>query len=99
MDPGLSEGARKGRSDFEAKYADAAFTLHSTLEAGQSYYTDVKQQAASYGRDPNQLKVFPAATLGSNVSRYNSCALPLVQMKPSPNWPAYFAITGPAAAM
>jgi alkanesulfonate monooxygenase SsuD/methylene tetrahydromethanopterin reductase-like flavin-dependent oxidoreductase (luciferase family) len=47
---------------FLAKYADAAFTLHSTLEAGQSYYADVKQQAASYGRDPNQLKVFPAAT-------------------------------------
>ena len=47
---------------FLAKYADAAFTLHSTLEAGQSYYADVKQQAASYGRDPNRLKVFPAAT-------------------------------------
>jgi FMN-dependent oxidoreductase (nitrilotriacetate monooxygenase family) len=47
---------------FLAKYADAAFTLHSNLEAGQSYYADVKQQAASYGRDPNQLKVFPAAT-------------------------------------
>jgi FMN-dependent oxidoreductase (nitrilotriacetate monooxygenase family) len=47
---------------FLAKYADAAFTLHSTLEAGQSYYADVKGQAASYGRDPNQLKVFPAAT-------------------------------------
>jgi FMN-dependent oxidoreductase (nitrilotriacetate monooxygenase family) len=47
---------------FLAKYADAAFTLHSTLEAGQSYYADVKQQAASCGRDPNRLKVFPAAT-------------------------------------
>lgn len=47
---------------FLAKYADAAFTLHSSLEAGQKYYSDVKERAASYGRDPNQLKVFPAAT-------------------------------------
>jgi alkanesulfonate monooxygenase SsuD/methylene tetrahydromethanopterin reductase-like flavin-dependent oxidoreductase (luciferase family) len=47
---------------FLARYADAAFTMHSTLEAGQAYYADVKQQAASYGRDPGRLKVFPAAT-------------------------------------
>jgi FMN-dependent oxidoreductase (nitrilotriacetate monooxygenase family) len=47
---------------FLAKYADAAFTMHSSLAAGQAYYTDVKAQAASYGRDPDRLKVFPAAT-------------------------------------
>jgi FMN-dependent oxidoreductase (nitrilotriacetate monooxygenase family) len=47
---------------FLARYADAAFTMHSSLEAGQAYYADVKQQAASYGRDPDRLKVFPAAT-------------------------------------
>ena len=47
---------------FLAKYADAAFTMHSSLEAGQTYYADVKARAASYGRDPDQLKVFPAAT-------------------------------------
>ena len=47
---------------FGAKHADALFTLHSTLDAGQRYYADVKQRAASYGRDPNRLRVFPAAT-------------------------------------
>ena len=47
---------------FGAKHADALFTLHSALEAGQRYYTDVKGRAASYGRDPHRLKVFPAAT-------------------------------------
>jgi FMN-dependent oxidoreductase (nitrilotriacetate monooxygenase family) len=47
---------------FLARYADASFTMHSVLESGQQYYTDVKTRAASYGRDPNQLKVFPAAT-------------------------------------
>jgi FMN-dependent oxidoreductase (nitrilotriacetate monooxygenase family) len=47
---------------FGARSADALFTLHSSLEDGQRYYADVKGRAASYGRDPNQLKVFPAAT-------------------------------------
>jgi FMN-dependent oxidoreductase (nitrilotriacetate monooxygenase family) len=47
---------------FGARNADALFTVHSSLEDGQRYYADVKGRAASYGRDPNQLKVFPAAT-------------------------------------
>jgi alkanesulfonate monooxygenase SsuD/methylene tetrahydromethanopterin reductase-like flavin-dependent oxidoreductase (luciferase family) len=38
------------------------FTLHASLEDGQRYYADVKGRAKSYGRDPNQIKVFPAAT-------------------------------------
>ena len=47
---------------FGARHADALFTRHSSLEDGQRYYADVKGRAASYGRDPDQLKVFPAAT-------------------------------------
>jgi FMN-dependent oxidoreductase (nitrilotriacetate monooxygenase family) len=47
---------------FGARNADALFTLHSSLEDGQRYYADIKGRAASYGRDPNRLKVFPAAT-------------------------------------
>jgi FMN-dependent oxidoreductase (nitrilotriacetate monooxygenase family) len=51
----------EGRA-FGARHADALFTLHSSLPDGQRYYADVKERARSYGRDPNQLKVFPAAT-------------------------------------
>ncbi len=47
---------------FGARNADALFTLHSSLEDGRRYYADVKGRAAAYGRDPNLLKVFPAAT-------------------------------------
>jgi FMN-dependent oxidoreductase (nitrilotriacetate monooxygenase family) len=59
----------EGRS-FGARHADALFTLHGSLEDGQRYYTDVKDRARSYGRDPEQLKVFPAATfvLGDSVA-------------------------------
>ncbi|WP_118914081.1 NtaA/DmoA family FMN-dependent monooxygenase [Mycobacterium shigaense] len=51
----------EGRA-FGARYADALFTLHGSLQDGQRYYADVKGRAAAAGRDPNQLKVFPAAT-------------------------------------
>ncbi len=51
----------EGRA-FGARYADALFTLHGSLENGRRYYADVKGRAQAYGRDPNQLKVFPAAT-------------------------------------
>jgi FMN-dependent oxidoreductase (nitrilotriacetate monooxygenase family) len=51
----------EGRA-FGARYADALFTVHSTVEAGQRYYADVKARAVAYGRNPNELKVFPAAT-------------------------------------
>jgi FMN-dependent oxidoreductase (nitrilotriacetate monooxygenase family) len=50
-----------GRS-FGARHADALFTLHGSLEDGQRYYADVKGRAASSGRNPDELKVFPAAT-------------------------------------
>ncbi len=51
----------EGRA-FGAKHADALFTLHGSLEDGQRYYRDVKTRAAAHGRNPDHLKVFPAAT-------------------------------------
>jgi len=51
----------EGRA-FGARHADALFTLQASLEDGQRYYADVKGRARSYGRDPDLLKVFPAAT-------------------------------------
>jgi alkanesulfonate monooxygenase SsuD/methylene tetrahydromethanopterin reductase-like flavin-dependent oxidoreductase (luciferase family) len=58
----LQAGDSDDGRDFGAKHADALFTLHGSLEAGQRYYADVKGRAAAYGRDPNQLKVLPGAT-------------------------------------
>jgi FMN-dependent oxidoreductase (nitrilotriacetate monooxygenase family) len=48
--------------NFGARYADALFTLHGSLQDGQRYYADVKGRAAAAGRNPDALKVFPAAT-------------------------------------
>ena len=58
----LQAGDSDEGRDFGAHYADALFTLHGSLEDGQRYYADVKGRAASFGRNPDELKVFPAAT-------------------------------------
>jgi FMN-dependent oxidoreductase (nitrilotriacetate monooxygenase family) len=48
--------------EFAAADADAIFSRHSTLEAGQAFYTDVKGRLPRYGRRPEELLILPAAT-------------------------------------
>jgi FMN-dependent oxidoreductase (nitrilotriacetate monooxygenase family) len=48
--------------DFGARHADAFFTLHSELSAGQKYYADVKARVVANGREPKGVKIFPAVT-------------------------------------
>jgi FMN-dependent oxidoreductase (nitrilotriacetate monooxygenase family) len=48
--------------EFAAAEADAIFSRHGTKDAGQAFYADVKARMAKYGRDPDHLKVLPAAT-------------------------------------
>jgi FMN-dependent oxidoreductase (nitrilotriacetate monooxygenase family) len=53
--------SEEGR-EFAASTADAIFTRHGTLDAGQAFYADVKGRLAKYGRSPESLKILPAAT-------------------------------------
>ncbi|HEY3708622.1 MAG TPA: NtaA/DmoA family FMN-dependent monooxygenase [Amycolatopsis sp.] len=48
--------------EFAAATADAIFTRHGTLEAGQAFFSDVKGRLAKYGRTHDQLVILPAAT-------------------------------------
>jgi FMN-dependent oxidoreductase (nitrilotriacetate monooxygenase family) len=48
--------------DFAAETADAIFTRHGTLAAGQAFYADVKGRMARFGRSPEELVVLPATT-------------------------------------
>jgi FMN-dependent oxidoreductase (nitrilotriacetate monooxygenase family) len=48
--------------EFAAATADAIFSRHGTLEAGQAFYADVKGRLAKHGRAPDQLLILPAAT-------------------------------------
>jgi FMN-dependent oxidoreductase (nitrilotriacetate monooxygenase family) len=53
--------SEKGR-EFAASSADAIFSRHSTLEAGQKFYADVKGRLARHGRTREELLILPAAT-------------------------------------
>jgi len=48
--------------DFAASSADAIFSRHSTLQAGQAFYADVKGRMPKFGRTRDQLLILPAAT-------------------------------------
>ncbi len=48
--------------EFAAADADAIFSRHSTLNAGQAFYADVKGRLAGHGRRPEDLLILPAAT-------------------------------------
>jgi FMN-dependent oxidoreductase (nitrilotriacetate monooxygenase family) len=48
--------------DFAASHADAIFSRHSTLDAGQEFYADLKARVAKFGRRPGELLILPAAT-------------------------------------
>ncbi|MGU3437898.1 NtaA/DmoA family FMN-dependent monooxygenase [Actinomycetes bacterium M1A6_2h] len=58
----LQAGDSSDGREFGAAKADAIFTLHGSIEAGQKFYSDVKGRLAKYGREHSDLKVLPAAT-------------------------------------
>lgn len=60
---GTSEDGRA----FAARWADAVFAAHQTLDEAQAYYADVRRRAAADGRDPDDLLVLPGISpyLGS----------------------------------
>jgi FMN-dependent oxidoreductase (nitrilotriacetate monooxygenase family) len=48
--------------EFAAQHADVIFSPYGRLEEGKRFYADVKRRLATYGREPHQLKIMPAAT-------------------------------------
>ncbi|WP_280495277.1 NtaA/DmoA family FMN-dependent monooxygenase, partial [Nocardia farcinica] len=58
----LQAGDSDEGREFGAAAADAIFTAHGTPAAGRAFYADVKGRLTKYGRRPEHLKIFPAAT-------------------------------------
>ncbi|GII33962.1 NtaA/DmoA family FMN-dependent monooxygenase [Planotetraspora mira] len=58
----LQAGDSEEGREFAASSADAIFSRHSTLTAGQAFYADVKGRLARYGRTHDELLILPAAT-------------------------------------
>jgi FMN-dependent oxidoreductase (nitrilotriacetate monooxygenase family) len=72
--------------DFAAASADAIFTGHATLEAGQAFFADVKGRLPKYGRAPDELLILPAATfvLGDTDAEAASLAREVRRAQVSP---------------
>lgn len=63
----VQAGSSEDGRSFAARYAEAVFTAHQTVESARAFATDLKQRAARLGRNPAQLLVLPGISpfLGS----------------------------------
>lgn len=59
----LQAGDSDGGRELAARTADAIFTRHSSLSAGQRFVADAKGRLAKYGRQPDELKILPAVSI------------------------------------
>ncbi|TXM93704.1 LLM class flavin-dependent oxidoreductase [Methylobacterium sp. WL30] len=57
----VQAGASEAGRQIAAETAEVVFGSSSTLEAGQSFYADVKGRMPALGRDPEHLKILPGA--------------------------------------
>lgn len=60
-------GSSEVGKSYASKEADAVFTGHDTLEEAAEFYRDVKTRAAAFGRNPQEVLIFPgiAPIIGS----------------------------------
>jgi FMN-dependent oxidoreductase (nitrilotriacetate monooxygenase family) len=56
-------GASDPGRQLAAETAEAVFAAESTLEGSKAYYDDVKRRAMKAGRNPDHIKIMPAAFL------------------------------------
>lgn len=56
----MQAGASARGKDFAARWAEIIFEIDPTPEGRRAYYADVKQRAAKFGRNPDDIKIFPS---------------------------------------
>ncbi|MFB5675278.1 LLM class flavin-dependent oxidoreductase [Paenibacillus terreus] len=52
-------GSSEVGKNYASKEADAVFSGHETLEEAAEFYRDVKNRAAAFGRNPEEVLIFP----------------------------------------
>jgi len=57
----VQAGASESGRQLAAQTAEVIFGAETTLEGGKRFYADVKGRMAAIGRDPDHLKILPAA--------------------------------------
>jgi FMN-dependent oxidoreductase (nitrilotriacetate monooxygenase family) len=58
----IQAGDSDAGREFAVEHADAIFTRHGSMEAGQAFYADVKGRLARYGRTEEELLILPGVT-------------------------------------
>ncbi|WP_040823845.1 LLM class flavin-dependent oxidoreductase [Nocardia jiangxiensis] len=56
----IQAGSSPTGRDFAARWAEAIFEIDPTSEGRKAYYDDIKSRASDAGRNPDDVKVFPA---------------------------------------
>jgi FMN-dependent oxidoreductase (nitrilotriacetate monooxygenase family) len=55
----VQAGSSEDGKHLAARYAEAVFTAHQTLESAQAFYTEMKERTHRLGRDPDTIKILP----------------------------------------
>jgi FMN-dependent oxidoreductase (nitrilotriacetate monooxygenase family) len=58
----IQAGSSPTGRDFAARWADVIFCSHESLNSATDFYADMKARIGKHGRDPEQVKILPAAT-------------------------------------
>lgn len=63
----VQAGASTDGRAFAARYAEAIFTAHLSKDSAIAFYADIKTQARTFGRSPDQIVILPglSAAIGS----------------------------------
>jgi FMN-dependent oxidoreductase (nitrilotriacetate monooxygenase family) len=56
----MQAGSSNRGKDFAARWAEIVFLIDPTAEGRKSYYRDVKARARKFGRNPDEIKIFPS---------------------------------------
>lgn len=56
----MQAGSSNRGKEFAARWAEIIFEIDPTPEGRKAYYNDVKSRAVKYGRNPDDVKIFPA---------------------------------------
>lgn len=56
----IQAGSSPRGRDYAARWAELIFEIEPSAERRRSYYADIKERAANFGRDPSKIKILPA---------------------------------------
>ncbi|MCA1179714.1 MULTISPECIES: LLM class flavin-dependent oxidoreductase [unclassified Pantoea] len=59
----IQAGASPSGRDFAARWADVIFCSHESLDSAITFYQEMKKRVADHGRNPQQVRILPAATV------------------------------------